>query len=115
MIKLYHERFVRVDDNKRSNVERGNATWDVDEMHNVIKGRSNVEENSEREDEQDDSVLACVAIVCEDHDSGCEVITVPRYVQEEDASSVRVKEELRTDQTVGLFTDVPGRCYFAHK
>lgn len=112
----YLERFVKMGERKRRrDVERIIAKYDVDEMCDAIRGKSNVDKSSEREDEQDDSVLACVAIVCEDHDSGCEVITVPRYVQEEDASSVRVKEELRTDQTVGLFTDVPGRCYFAHK
>lgn len=120
MIKRYHERFVRVGDGKLSkDVERGNATCDVDKMCDVISGESNVDERSEREDEQDDSALACVAVVCEDHDEGGEVITVPSYVQEEDVRNVKVNEELSADQKremadvlsefSAVFTDVPGR------
>ncbi|XP_037790572.1 uncharacterized protein LOC119585923 [Penaeus monodon] len=119
MIKRYHERFVREGDSKRSkDVERSNATCDVDVMRGVIGGKSNVDESSEQENE-DDSVLACVAVVSEDHDEGGELITVPSYVQEEDASNVRVNEELSAEQKrdvanvlskfSAVFTDVPGR------
>lgn len=119
MIKRYHERFVKEGDSKRSkDVERSNATCDVDVMRGVIGGKSNVDESSEQENE-DDSVLACVAVVSEDHDEGGELITVPSYVQEEDASNVRVNEELSAEQKrdvanvlskfSAVFTDVPGR------
>ncbi|XP_047475992.1 uncharacterized protein LOC125029857 [Penaeus chinensis] len=119
MIKRYHERFVKEGDSKpNKDVERSDATCDVKVMRDVISGKSNVDENSEQEN-GDDSVLACVAVVCEDHDEGGEVITVPSYVQEEDVSNVRVNEELSADQKrdvanvlsefSAVFTDVPGR------
>ncbi|XP_063613940.1 uncharacterized protein LOC134787153 [Penaeus indicus] len=119
MIKRYHERFVKVGDSRRNkDVERTDATCDVEVMRDVINGKSNVDENSEQENE-DNSILACVAVVCEDHDEGGEVITVPSYVQEEDVSNVRVNEELSADQKRDVanvlsefstvFTDVPGR------